>query len=130
MEARQSLVSSTPFWFPTSFVKSTCWNPVDVFISKSFHQHFNFVDKFVLLKREMQLLLLSLLRYSKMLSPIISVIIWATLLASNRARRKLNRSKFGWTRKWTIKNIDETSQSRISFCSFVDSSTLCVSFFD
>ena len=44
-----------------TLVKPTCWNSADLFIFKSFHQHFKRIEYGVLLNREMQLLLLSLL---------------------------------------------------------------------
>ena len=58
----------------TNLFKSPCWNPADLFIFKSFHQHFKKMWKGVLLKREMQFLLLSLLLYSEMLSQMITFI--------------------------------------------------------
>ena len=70
------LVSSMPFWFHFHLpvllyneylIKPTCWNPADLFIFKSFHQHFKKMSKGVLLKKGLQFLLLYLLLYSEML---------------------------------------------------------------
>ena len=72
------------------YVKSRCWNPADLFIFKSFNQHFKkILKRMFILNREMQFLLQSLLWYSQMLlkwsHSIIPNVIWAIFLAANVA---------------------------------------------
>ena len=73
----QGLVFDFPFIYQiyfimTALVKSACWNPAELLIAKSFHQHFILFWYGVLLKREMQLLLPSLFWYSEILSQMIT----------------------------------------------------------
>ena len=56
----------------TTLVRTTCWNPAELIIWKSFHHHFKRIWRGLLIKIEMQLLLLSLLKYSEMLSQMIT----------------------------------------------------------
>ena len=56
----------------TTLVRTTSWNPADLIIWKSFHHHFKRIWWGLLIKIEMQLLLLSLLKYSEMLSQMIT----------------------------------------------------------
>ena len=56
----------------TTLVRTICWNPAELIIWKSFHHHFKRIWRGLLIKIEMQLLLLSLLKYSEMLSQMIT----------------------------------------------------------
>ena len=48
----------------TTLVRTICWNPAELIIWKSFHHHFKRIWRGLLIKIEMQLLLLPLLKYS------------------------------------------------------------------
>ena len=56
----------------TTLVRTTCWNPADLIIWKSFHHHFKRIWWGLLIEIEMQLFLLSLLKYSEMSSQMIT----------------------------------------------------------
>ena len=56
----------------TTLDTTTCWNPADLIIWTSFHHHFKRIWWGLLIKIEMQLLLLSLLKYSEILSQMIT----------------------------------------------------------
>ena len=56
----------------TTLDTTTCWNPADLIIWKSFHHHFKRIWWGLQIKIEMQLLLLSLLKYSEILSQMIT----------------------------------------------------------
>ena len=56
----------------TTLVRTTCWNPAELIIWKSFHHHFKRIWWGLLIEIEMQLFLLSLLKYSEMSSQMIT----------------------------------------------------------
>ena len=59
--------------------------------------------------KERHLLLLSLMRYSKMtIELMICNLLWTIIWVTNRARNELTRLRYKWTRKWKGKGVDET----------------------
>ena len=56
----------------TTLVRTTCWNPAELIIWKSFHHHFKRIWWGLLIEIEMQLFLLSLLKYSETSSQMIT----------------------------------------------------------
>ena len=56
----------------TTLVRTICWNPAELIIWKSFHHHFKRIWWGLLIEIEMQLFLLSLLKYSETSSQMIT----------------------------------------------------------
>ena len=56
----------------TTLVRTTCWNPAELIIWKSFHHHFKRIWWGLLIEIEMELFLRSLLKYSEMSSQMIT----------------------------------------------------------